>query len=127
MRPALGAMWTGAAVALVWIGVGISTVWAGEGAEPVDLLGEATRVAGYLLLLIALGAVAVRVGRKYVPQMGGTGPIRVEDGRNFSPGVGVRLVRVGSRAWLLGVSRDRVTLLAEMTPEELVNLKGSQP
>ncbi|MEO5345172.1 MAG: flagellar biosynthetic protein FliO [Magnetococcus sp. YQC-9] len=127
MRAVPAALLTGTLAALVWIGVGIPTLWAADGAEPVDLLGEATRIAGYLLLLVALGAVAVRVGRKYAPQMGGTGPIRIEDGRNFSPGVGVRLVRVGSRAWLLGVSRDRVTLLAEMSPEDLVNLKGSQP
>ncbi|MBF0340886.1 MAG: flagellar biosynthetic protein FliO [Magnetococcales bacterium] len=102
--------------------LGVSTLWADSG-QPVDLAGEAARVAGYLLLLMALGALAVRISRKYTPGIGGGGPIRIEDGRNFSPGVGVRLVRVGSRVWLLGVSRDRVTLLAEMAPEELVNLK----
>ncbi|MBF0294041.1 MAG: flagellar biosynthetic protein FliO [Magnetococcales bacterium] len=86
---------------------------------PIDLAGEVTRIVGYLLLLIVLATLATRLGRKYAPRMGGGGPIRIEDGRNFSPGVGVRLVRVGSRAWLLGVSRDRVTLLAEMAPEDL--------
>ncbi|MBF0126845.1 MAG: flagellar biosynthetic protein FliO [Magnetococcales bacterium] len=103
-----------------------STLWAQETvAPPVDLMGDGVRVVGFLLLLMFLGVLAVRLGRKYVPQMGGGGPIRIEDGRNFSPGVGVRLIRVGSRAWLLGVSRDRVTLLAEMRPEDLLPAKES--
>ncbi|MBF0271182.1 MAG: FliO/MopB family protein [Magnetococcales bacterium] len=125
MRPMMGhAFWQGTLLAGVgWLMLGVSTVWASTGADSVDYAGEAARVAGYLLLLMALGAVAVRVSQKYSPRLGGGGPIRIEDGRNFSPGVGVRLVRVGSRAWLLGVSRDRVTLLAEMAPEDLPPLK----
>ncbi|MBF0627711.1 MAG: flagellar biosynthetic protein FliO [Magnetococcales bacterium] len=122
MRPVAAtshAGWMAVASGVLLAVVGSATVWAAAGSDPVDLVGEATRVAGYLLLLIALGALAVRFGRKYAPQMGGAGPIQIEDGRNFSPGVGVRLVRVGGRHWLLGVSKDRVTLLAEISSQEL--------
>ncbi len=96
-------------------------------APPVDLMGEVARVSGYLLLLIVLAVLAVRFGRKYSPQMGGGGLIHIEDGRNFAPGVGVRLIRVGSRFWLLGISKDHISLLAEMRSEDLVALKESPP
>ncbi|NGZ05488.1 MAG: FliO/MopB family protein [Magnetococcales bacterium] len=124
-RPGL---WTGVWVAMFWWGWSMGMACASApsaGSEPLDLAGEAARIVGYLLLLMALGAIAVRVSRKYTPGMGGGGPIRIEDGRNFSPGVGVRLVRIGARAWLLGVSKDRVTVLAEMHPEDLPKIKNS--
>ncbi|MEO5334593.1 MAG: flagellar biosynthetic protein FliO [Magnetococcus sp. YQC-5] len=113
---------------LLWPGVIILLVtataaWAtpeNPPSAPVDLIGEGVRVVGYLLLLMVVGAVAIRMGRKYAPQLGGNGPIRIEDGRNFAPGVGVRLIRVGSRAWLLGVSKDHIALLAELGPEDLL-------
>lgn len=111
---------------------GTTCAWAVEEsvvalAPPVDWLGEVVRVVGFLLVLIVLGVLAVRFGRKYTPQLGGGGPIRIEDGRNFAPGVGVRLIRVGSRAWLLGVSKDRVSLLAEMRPEDWQPVKETLP
>ncbi|MBF0188271.1 MAG: flagellar biosynthetic protein FliO, partial [Magnetococcales bacterium] len=37
----------------------------------------------------------------------------------LAPGAGVRIVAVGKRAWLLGVSKERVEALAELTPEDL--------
>ena len=88
-------------------------------APPIDLLGEATQVAGYLLILIVLAALAVHLGRRFRPGLGGEGPIHVLDGRNLAPGIGVRLIRVGSQSWLVGVTKERVSLLAEITTEDL--------
>lgn len=91
--------------------------------EPIDLMGHGIEVAGYLVVLVAISIVVVRLGKRFQPSMGGGSLIRVEDGRNLAPGVGVRLIRVGSRAWLVGVTRERVSLLAEMSEEELKSTK----
>ncbi len=98
-----------------------------EGAEPpIDLMSEAAQVAGYLLIFIVLAALVVHLGKRYQPGLGGLGPIRIEDGRNLAPGIGLRLVRVGGRAWLLGVTKDRVSLLAELSARELATATASQ-
>ncbi|MBF0448337.1 MAG: FliO/MopB family protein [Magnetococcales bacterium] len=86
---------------------------------PIDLMAEGLEVAGYLILLMIFAAIMVRVGKRFQPRMGASGLIQIEDGHNLAPGVGVRLVRVGSRAWLVGVTRERVSLLAEMSVEEM--------
>ncbi|MBF0453294.1 MAG: flagellar biosynthetic protein FliO [Magnetococcales bacterium] len=87
--------------------------------EPIDLMKEGVEIVGYLLIFIVIAAVVIRVGKHFQPRMGGGGLIRIEDGHNLAPGVGVRLIRVGSRAWLIGVTRERVSLLAEMSEEEI--------
>lgn len=86
---------------------------------PIDLMGEAAQLAGYLLILIVLAALAVHLGRRFQPGSGKGGPIHIVDGRNLAPGVGVRLVRVGSQSWLIGVTKERVSLLAEIAVEDL--------
>ena len=86
---------------------------------PIDLWSEAVQVAGYLLILLVLALLVVHLGRRFQPGLGGNGPIRIEDGRNLAPGVGVRLIRVGARAWLVGVTKDRISLLAEMKANEM--------
>ncbi len=91
--------------------------------EPIDLLSEGLEVAGYLLLLMVFAAVVIRLGKRLQPNMGASGLIRIEDGHNLAPGVGVRLIRVGSRAWLIGVTRERVSLLAELSREEMESAK----
>jgi flagellar biogenesis protein FliO len=92
-------------------------------AEPIDLMAEGLEVAGYLLILMVFAAVVIRLGKRFQPRMGVGGLIQVEDGHNLAPGVGVRLIRVGSRAWLVGVTRERVSLLAEMSQEEITSAK----
>lgn len=104
-------------MAIAWPGGALA---AGAGSPPpVDLLAEAVRVAGYLLVLLVTLVMAARLARRWQPGLGGSGPIQLLDGQNLAPGVGVRLVRVGSRTWLLGVTRERVSLLAEVTGESL--------
>lgn len=88
-------------------------------AEPLDLFSEGLEVVGYLLLLMVFAGVVVRLGKHFQPRMGAGGLIQIEDGHNLAPGVGVRLVRIGSRAWLLGVTRERVSLLAEISEDEI--------
>ncbi|MBF0369584.1 MAG: flagellar biosynthetic protein FliO [Magnetococcales bacterium] len=93
---------------------------AGEGSPVViDYLGQGVRVAGFLMLLIVVAALVVRFGKRFQPGLGGGGPIQVMDGRNLAPGVGVRLVKVGEQAWLIGVTRDRISMLAEVSGKEL--------
>ena len=91
--------------------------------EPINLMEEGLEVAGYLLILMVFAAVVIRLGRRFQPRMGAGGLIQIEDGHNLAPGVGVRLIRVGSRAWLVGVTRERVSLLAEMSREEMESAK----
>ncbi|MEO5367230.1 MAG: flagellar biosynthetic protein FliO [Magnetococcus sp. WYHC-3] len=100
-------------------------VWAAEdgaavipAAQPVDLWGEGARILGYLLVLVVLGVLATRVGRGLQPRLG-LGPIEVVGARHVGPGAGVRLVRVGTRCWLIGVTREHVSLIAELTEKEL--------
>ncbi|MBF0380256.1 MAG: flagellar biosynthetic protein FliO [Magnetococcales bacterium] len=92
-------------------------------AEPINLLQEGLEVAGYLLILMVFAVVVIRLGKRFQPNMGASGLIRVEDGHNLAPGVGVRLISVGSRAWLVGVTKERVSLLAEMSQEEMQTAK----
>ncbi|MBF0460994.1 MAG: flagellar biosynthetic protein FliO [Magnetococcales bacterium] len=92
-----------------------------KAAQFADLLGDAPwKLAGALLVLIALALLVVRLGRRLRPQWRGNGPIFIEDGRNLAPGVGVRLIRVGARYWLIGVTKENVTLLAELAEEDLL-------
>lgn len=86
-----------------------------------DLPVEASwKVAVYLLIFIVLAILVVHLSKRLRPQWRGTGPIFIEDGRNLAPGVGVRLIRVGVRYWLIGVTKEHVTLLAELSEEDLL-------
>ncbi|MBF0161162.1 MAG: flagellar biosynthetic protein FliO [Magnetococcales bacterium] len=87
---------------------------------PVNLPAEALQVGGYLLIFLFLAALVVHLGKRFRPQWRGGGPIFIEDGRNLAPGIGVRLLRIGARYWLIGVTKERVTLLAELTEEDLL-------
>ncbi|MBF0158798.1 MAG: FliO/MopB family protein [Magnetococcales bacterium] len=84
------------------------------------MMTASVRVAGFLLLFLIAAAVAVRVGKRWnlYPGKGNTVPIRVIGGHNFAPGVGVRLIQLGHRAWLIGVTRENVSLLTEITEYE---------
>ncbi|MBF0445205.1 MAG: flagellar biosynthetic protein FliO [Magnetococcales bacterium] len=93
--------------------------------EPIDLLQEGLEVAGYLLILMVFAVAVIRLGKRFQPRMGTSGLIRVEDGHNLAPGVGVRLISVGSRAWLVGVTKEHVSLLAEMSKEDMQTAKES--
>ncbi|MBF0123823.1 MAG: FliO/MopB family protein [Magnetococcales bacterium] len=75
------------------------------------------RVVGFLLLFLIATAVAVRVGKRWniYPGKADTVPIQLLGGRNFAPGVGVRLIQIGNRCWLVGVTREQVSLLTEIT------------
>lgn len=86
-----------------------------------DLPVEASwKIAVYLLIFIVLAVLVVHLSKRLRPQWRGTGPIFIEDGRNLAPGVGVRLIRVGVRYWLIGVTKEHVTLLAELSEEDLL-------
>lgn len=111
----MNALWRLLPLCCAWCGY----AWGAEGeVEPVDLWAELVRLVGYLLVVAALGLAATHLGKKLQPRLG-SGPIRLLGGRNLAPGVGVRLIQVGSRAWLIGVTRERVSLLAELREEDV--------
>lgn len=85
----------------------------------IDLVGESAQLAGYLLIFIVLAALLVHLGKRVRPSLTGSGPIQIIDGRNLAPGVGVRLIRVGSQSWLIGVTKERVSLLANIAQDDL--------
>ncbi|MEO5369317.1 MAG: flagellar biosynthetic protein FliO [Magnetococcus sp. DMHC-1] len=115
---------------LLWIPVvwaeatGEGVVASGEGS--VDFVGEMIRILGFLAVLVALSVLAVRVGKRLEPRWN-SGTVQLLGTRTLAPGVGVRLIRVGSRAWLLGVTRERVSLLAELGEQDLPPSKESSP
>jgi flagellar biosynthetic protein FliO len=48
-----------------------------------------------------------------------TANLRVLEATSVAPNSTIQIVRVGSRAFLLGVTRDRITFLAELNDEDL--------
>ena len=87
---------------------------------PFDIRAEATQVGGYLLVLVVLAILVIYLGKRFRPRWRGGSPIFIEDGRNLAPGVGVRLIRVGARYWLIGVTKEQVTLLGELSEEDVL-------
>ncbi|MBF0589947.1 MAG: flagellar biosynthetic protein FliO [Magnetococcales bacterium] len=113
-------------MATVAISFYILPVWAGEaveGSPPIDLFSEALRLVGYLIALGAVALLFVHLGKRIQPKLGASGPVHLIGGRNLAPNAGVRLVRVGRRGWLVGVTRDRVTMLAELDEDDLKSLE----
>lgn len=90
-----------------------------ELAPPIDLMGATLQVVGYLLVVIVLLAGMARLARRWQPGLG-LGPVRLLGGLNLAPGAGVRLIQVGGRVWLLGVTRERITPIAELARDDLV-------
>ncbi|MGN7610669.1 FliO/MopB family protein [Magnetococcales bacterium HHB-1] len=86
---------------------------------PIDLFEEMIRLSGYLLVMIALAAIVVRLGKRLRPGGFGGRIIRVIGGQDFAPGVGVRLIRVGQRIMLMGIGKENVSLLAELSNDDL--------
>jgi flagellar biogenesis protein FliO len=91
----------------------------GEAIDPVavDLAAEAVRIAGFLAVFLALAMLAMRLSKRFNMRIGPD--IQLLSGRNLIPGAGVRVIRVGARAWLIGVTKERVSLLAELSPMDL--------
>ena len=84
--------------------------------ESVDLSGEIMRVGGFLLVFFIITLIIVRISKRWNLLYSGKGenPVQVAGGCNFSPGTGIRLVRIGTQAWLIGVTREHISLLAEV-------------
>ncbi len=89
-------------------------------------MSEALRLVGYLIVLGALALLLVHLSKRFQPRFG-SGPIQLLGGRNLSTAVGIRLIQVGRRGWLVGVTRDRISMLAELTEEDLKNLEEPFP
>ena len=95
---------------------------AGELAQNVSLGVSIAKVAGALLVVLALMALLAYLLRKAgLDQrgMGGGGRIQVIESRMIAPKKHVSIVRVAGRFLALGVSEAQITLLAELAPEEV--------
>ncbi|MEO5377717.1 MAG: flagellar biosynthetic protein FliO [Magnetococcus sp. DMHC-6] len=98
----------------------MAIAWAGEPTpEPFDFATKIVQIAGLLFIFIVLAAGLARYGKRIAPGFGAGGAIQLLDGRNLAPGVGVRLIQIGSRLLLIGVTKERVTLLTELHPNEI--------
>ncbi|MBF0612285.1 MAG: FliO/MopB family protein [Magnetococcales bacterium] len=103
-----------------WLACLPTGLWAEEAplAPSEDMLAATVRVAGFLIFFIAVALLAGKFAKRINPALG-SGPIEVVGGRGLAPGVGVRLIRVGDRHFLVGFTREQVTLLAEIQAHEL--------
>ena len=93
-----------------------------------------TKMLASLMILIALGVVALIVTRKVLPRIrpGAGRNLRVIETTYLAPRQAVHLVQVGTRQYLLASGKDGVTLLTEVsaTFEEHVQdqlAKGPKP
>ncbi|NGZ29190.1 MAG: FliO/MopB family protein [Magnetococcales bacterium] len=102
---------------LVYLPAGL---WAEEAplAQSEDMLAATVRVAGFLIFFIAVALLAGKFAKRINPALG-SGPIEVVGGRGLAPGVGVRLIRVGERHFLVGFTKEQVSLLAEIEARDL--------
>ncbi|WP_160162736.1 flagellar biosynthetic protein FliO [Magnetococcus marinus] len=92
--------------------------------DELDLVGQSLRIVGFLLVLIVVAALVNRYGRRLHNHMGSNTGIELLTGRNLGQGVGVRVIRIHKRAWLVGVSKEGVSLLAELDEEEVNAVNG---
>lgn len=96
-------------------------LWA-EGEAPLppgdDMLAATVRVTGFLLIFIVLAVLGSRLAKRIHPALGG-GPIEIVGGRSLAPGVGISIVRVGSRHLLIGFTKEHIALLTELESKEL--------
>nr|CRH07435.1 putative polar flagellar assembly protein FliO [Candidatus Magnetococcus massalia] len=94
--------------------------------DELDLTTQAVRIVGFLLVLIIIAGLVNRFGRRLHEKVGGGSGIDVISGRNLGHGVGVRVITIGQRGWLVGVSKEGVQLLAELNRDELDGLSGEK-
>lgn len=75
------------------------------------------RMAAYVVIILILGALAIIVGKRYLPRLspGGGRGIRVVDSAYLGPRKQLHVVQVGQRRFLLASCRDSVGMLSELT------------
>ncbi|MEG3638080.1 flagellar biosynthetic protein FliO [Magnetococcus sp. PR-3] len=93
--------------------------------DELDLTTQGLRIAGFLLVLIVVAALVNRFGRKLHNHVGSNSGIELLSGRNMGQGVGVRVIRIHKRAWLVGVSKEGINLLAELNEDEVNAVNGA--
>jgi len=84
-----------------------------------DGTGAMWRMLAYMLVIVVLGAAAIVVVKKVLPRIGagptGAKQISVVETLYLAPRKTVVLLQVGSRKILVAHSRDRLSVLADVT------------
>jgi flagellar protein FliO/FliZ len=83
-----------------------------------DDLAVLARVTASLVVVVALAVLVARFARKAGVRGGGTG-LRVVERAGLSREASVAVVEVGGRGLVVGVTAQGVTLLTELTAEEV--------
>jgi flagellar biosynthetic protein FliO len=94
-----------------------------------DDLAVLARVTASLVVVVALAVLAARFARKAGVRGGGAG-LRVVERTGLSREASVAVVEVGGRGLVVGVTAQGVSLLTELTAEELAaasSLAASSP
>jgi flagellar biogenesis protein FliO len=80
-------------------------------------VGAVWQMLAYTLILLVLAAVGIFLAKRFIPKIGmPTGKnVRVLETVHLGSRKTVHLLRVGSRKYLVGSSRERITLLADVT------------
>ena len=75
------------------------------------------RVLLAILFVVVLGAAAIYVSRKLLPQLAGVPgkEIRVIETLHLGPRKAVHLIEIGNRRFLIGSTNENVTKLADIT------------
>ena len=79
--------------------------------------GTLWRLLAYVVVILVLGAAALVVTKKFLPRlrMAGGQELAVAETVHLAPRVTVHLVRVGGRRFMVGATRERISMLAEVT------------
>lgn len=75
------------------------------------------RLLAYVVVILVLGAAALIVTKKFLPRLRSAGgrEMTVVETVHLGPRTTVHLVEVASRRFMLGATRDRVSMLAELS------------
>ena len=91
--------------------------------KPIPTISESPapgllyRMLAYMAIILVLGGVAIVVARKLLPRMGAARSenVSVVETVYLAPRKALHLVQVGSKRFLLARTRERVSMLAEVT------------
>jgi len=74
------------------------------------------KLLAYVVVILVLGAGALVVTRKFLPRlrMAGGREMAVVETAHLAPRVTLHLVEVGGKRFMVGATRERVSMLAEI-------------
>jgi flagellar biogenesis protein FliO len=95
--------------------------------RPDSSSGVMGRMLVLVVIILAVGGVVLFLIRRYLPRTRPSKPgrrIELLESSMLGPGKAIHLFRVGGRELLLGVTKDRISMLAEITDSAQANRDG---